>query len=169
MVDLADDLVLIHAHLVQLLRLPNQQILPSLVDRLRQMLALPGSDPFRLRQAACASDATDADHAICSDQQLLLLALVRCFSATGVRLSVGAVAGQRLPREYLTLRLPSRGLLRLNSVEIHQMLLERIDWLLGLRLEARVRPLLLGQAWVVLRLQEDKVLLVFGQITCLGA
>ena len=169
MVDLADYLVLIHAHLVQLLRLPNQQILPSFINRLRQMLALPGPNSFRLRQAASAPDAADPDYAICSNKQLLLLALVRCFSAAGVRLGVGAVACERLPGEYLTLCLRSRGLLRLNSVKIHQVLLERVDRLLGLRLEARVRPLLLGQARVVLRLEEDEVLLVFCQIACFGA
>jgi len=68
MIDLTDDLVLIHAHLVQLLRLPDQQVLPSLIHGLRQMLALPGSYSFRLRQAASATDAADPDHTIGSNQ-----------------------------------------------------------------------------------------------------
>lgn len=66
-VDFADDLVLIHAHLVQLLRLADQQVFAALTDGLRQMLALPGADSFRLCQAASAPDAADAHNAIRSD------------------------------------------------------------------------------------------------------
>lgn len=55
-------------------------------------------------------------------------------------------------------------MLRLRSIQVHQVLLERVDGLLRLRLETRVWPLLLIQTVVVVLLKQYVVLLVLRQI-----
>jgi len=170
-IDLTDHLVLIDAHLVQLLRLSDQDVLPGLVqvDLLCQVLVLSGSYCLALGQTSCASDASEAHNSIGSDKQLLLLILLRGTSTTRMRLSAAVdarltLAGGHLPRCWTRCR---GRLLRLRTIQVDQLLLECIYLLLRLSLEARVRPLLLHQAAVLL-LQQDVVLLVLRKASMLG-
>lgn len=101
MVHLSNHLILVHAHLVQFLRLANQDVLACFVQvhGLRQVLALPGPDRFPLSQASSAANAAEADDSVSANQKLLLLlALVRCPSPTGVRLRAIVVRWLSLAR-----------------------------------------------------------------------
>lgn len=164
-VDLADNLVLVYAHLVQLLSLSNQNVLTCFVQvhRLRQVLALPRAHRLALGEASSATDAAEAHDPVRSDQKLLLLALIRSPSATRVGLSPAIHRDESLSRQYLGRNMAAgRGMLRLRSVQIDELLLVRVDLLLRLRLEARMWPLLLSEAAILL-LQKCMVLLVLRQ------
>lgn len=100
------------------------------------MLALPGSDLLALAEAASASDASNTDDSIGTDKDLLL---VRVLTSPSTGMCLAAVAAHHLPlaRENLVGDLTTGGrVLGLGTIQIHEVLLEAVDWLLGLCLEA---------------------------------
>ena len=100
MVDLADNLVLVYAHLVQFLCLINQDVLACFIQvhRLRQVLALSRANRLALDETSGAADAAEAHDSICPDQKLLLLlALIRGPSAASVGLGPAGGRDKPLP------------------------------------------------------------------------